>query len=291
MNISYSAIEKFGKYQLILALIVVLNSPLTMIINITFPFMVKKPDLLCKQKNSLLDFHICLEEEYCLGSEMEYLKTTQNNIMNFSFEYDLYCDKAYLSPLMASLFFFGAILGSLLLSPLPDKYGRDKIYKILISANLILNINIFLSISIWHIIIANFFLGISSFVFSMSSLIITENFGLENGGIVQTINQSMVPITGILVGLFFLIINNWRTLFFFVSLLNLIGVIVCYKYMLESPRWLYSQNRVLDAKDVLAQIDIINGIEHNLNKFDIDERKSDVCTFNSNIFDISVYFF
>lgn len=259
MTISYSTIEKIGKYQMILAFIVILNSPLTMIMNISFPFMTKKPNLLCKPIDSIFDFQYCHEEEYCKFSELEYAKTKENNLINMSFDYDLYCDKAYLTALMGTLFFFGGILGSLFLSPLPDKYGREKIYKILMLTNFLLNANILFSINFWHILIANFFLGISSFLFSMSTLIITENFDIKSAGIVQTINQTIFPVTGILVGIFFLVVNNWKILFFIICLLNFIGLIVCYKFMLESPRWLNSQNRILEAKNILDQITIING--------------------------------
>lgn len=258
MNLTYESLAEFGKYQKILAFLVIVNVPLTLITAISFPFMTKKPELLCKPKDYNGNFELCNEEDYCKYEEFDYLKLKDNNLINLAFEFDLYCDKAYIPPIIGTTFFFGGIIGSVILSPIPDKYGREKIYKILILINTFLNLNIFLSNNIWHIIVTTFLLGISSFIYSMSTLIISENFDMKTAGFIQTLNQAIFPITGILIGIFFLFINNWRILFFITLCFNGISIYLSQYYLMESPRWLNSQKRYEEINEIMKKIASIN---------------------------------
>jgi len=229
-----------------------------MIMSISFPFMTKKPDLLCKPKEYQGNFEKCNEEDLCKYEEFDHLKIKDDNLINLAYDFDLYCDKSYFPPIIGTTFFFGSIIGSVILSPIPDKYGRKKIYKILIIINSLLNFNMLLSRNIWHIIITTFLLGVVSFAYSMSTLIISENFDMKTAGMIQTLNQLAFPLTGILIGIFFLLINNWKILFFIICFLNGIAIYLSQHYLMESPRWLNSQKRYEELIEIMNRIACIN---------------------------------
>ena len=45
-------------------------------------------------------------------------------ICSFTAQFDLVCERAYLTPLATSIYFFGVMLGGLTFGPLGEKYGR-----------------------------------------------------------------------------------------------------------------------------------------------------------------------
>ena len=86
---------------------------------------------------------------------------------NWSYDYDLYCSKDYYNDLVSTIFFTGGIIGSITLASIPDKYGRKKIFQILIVASLILHLNLLFAIGPIHVIITFFLGGLCSFSFGM----------------------------------------------------------------------------------------------------------------------------
>jgi MFS family permease len=157
--------------------------------------------------------------------------------------------------------------GSILLSPIPDKYGRASIYKILLTCSFVLHICLLFSFSAVEIVFLNFLCGVAGYAYSMSTLIITEYIDRKTAGTVMSINNAIFPMSGILCALFFMFINNWRILFGITSLISLLVVLVARKYFLESPRWLNSKNRLLECLQVLKKIAELNGNEVIFQKF------------------------
>jgi len=267
MDIAFEAVGSQGKYQKIIALLVILVTPLTLLLSSAFPFLTKKPNFLCKEKDSIEVFHMCEEKYLCKNDFFEYKKNPSLSLNNWSYDYDLYCEKSYLSPFIGTTFFCGGIIGSIFLSPIPDKHGRKEIYKILIIVLFILHLNIFFAINEWHIILINVLMGITSYAYSMSTLIITEYIDRATAGIVMSVNNAIFPFSGILIALFFVYVNNWRFLFFISSALSLLCVLISQQYFFESPRWLNSKNRFVETLAVFKEIAKINDSEENFNKF------------------------
>lgn len=267
MDIAFEAVGSHGKYQRIIAFLVILVAPLTLIMSSSFPFMTKKPSFLCKEKESLQDFHTCPERDLCKNKYFDYKKNIEESLYNWSYEFDLYCSKSYIPPLIGTSFFSGGIVGSIILSPLPDQYGRKDIYNILLVVSFILHLNVFFTLNEWHLLITNILLGISSYSCSMSTLIITEYIDRTTSGIIMSINNAVFPFSGILIALFFIYVNDWRILFLISSLLSLLCLFISKKYVLESPRWLNSKNRFVETLTVMKEIAKINGNEETFMKF------------------------
>ncbi len=267
MDIALESVGSHGKYQKTISFLIIVVGVLSLLMSSSFPFMTKRPDLLCKEKESLEGFHPCPENDLCKNDFFDYKKDLSTSLYNWSYEFDFYCDNNYVPPFIGTTFFFGGIIGSVVLSPLPDKYGRQSIYKILLIIIFILNLNVFLTINKWHLILVNALLGIASFAYSMTTVIITEYIDRSYAGMIMSLTSAIFPLSGILVALLFMFINNWRFLFFISSILSFLCVYISQKYFLESPRWLNSKNRFNETLDVFKQIAIINDSEENYQKF------------------------
>ena len=267
MDKAIESVNSKGKYQIIISFIILSVTSISLILCINFAFLTKRPGFMCKLKNSTDIFQICPEENLCLPILYDYIKNPKISLNNFSYEFDFYCEKSFYIPLFGTAYFFGGILGTILLSPIPDKYGRAQIYKILIISLFILNINTLFAFSPIHLIITTVLIGIASYAYSMSSLIVTEYLDRNKAGIIMSANMAIYPIIGILTAIFFIYINSWKILFIIFNIIGLISVYYSQKYFLESPRWLNSKNRVKEAVEVLKQISIINGNEIEVEKY------------------------
>ena len=120
------------------------SASLSLIQSIGFAFLTKKPVYLCKINDDLNSiYHECEynKQLFCQNqNSITYKKDPSKSIINFTYSFDLICDKENYIPLIGSVFFFGSILGCLVLSPLPDKFGRKRIFQILLSISCIANI-------------------------------------------------------------------------------------------------------------------------------------------------------
>lgn len=267
MDLALEAAGSHGKFQKMISILVISVASMTLFMSISFPFMTHKPHILCRDKDSVFDtFHHCHDEDLC-KNQYDYIKEKKTSLNNWAYDFDIYCERSYFSGLIGTSFFFGGIIGSILLSPIPDKYGRENIYKILLFLSLALHLCLLMSISPMQIVIINFLCGVIGYAYSMSTLIITEYLDRNTAGTIMSINNAIFPMSGILVALFFMFINNWRLLFFITTSISLILALIAKKYFIESPRWLNSKNKLFECLDTLKKIAKINGNEKLFQKF------------------------
>jgi len=170
--------------------------------------MTKKPSFIYTEREFLDDFDIFPEKNLCIDNYFEYKKYPEESLFNWSHEFDLYCSKSFIPPVIGTTFFFGGILRSIILSPLPDQSGRKEIYKILLVLSFILNLNVFFAVNEWHLLFSNILLEVASYCYSMSTLIITEYIDRLSAGTIMSLNKAVFPFSGILCALFFVFINN-----------------------------------------------------------------------------------
>lgn len=268
MDSAFQSVGTNGTFQMIISVMILSVASMAILSGIAFPFLTKKPEMLCRELgNELSSFHVCHEEEICYNNNLEYFKNPNNNLYNMAYEFDMYCENAYYGQVIGTSFFFGGIIGSIFLSPIPDKYGRENIYKILLFCVFAVHVGFLLSSSLMSISITNFMAGIVSYCYSMSTLIITEYLDRRFSGMIMSLNNAVFPLSGILLVFFFMYINNWRILFVITSIITLLTALLGYKYFLESPRWLSSKNKMIECYDTLKKMAQINGKEENFKSF------------------------
>ena len=125
---------------------------------------------------------------------------------NWTYEFNLFCIIDYHNILIDYSVLFSQFLGTLLLSPFPNKYGRKTIFKILIVISLIIHINLMLVINPLHLIISNFLGGITLFAYTIGFYIIIEYLRKDMTGSTIGFFNSVYPLFGIFLGFFFLTI-------------------------------------------------------------------------------------
>jgi MFS family permease len=268
MDAAFQAVGERGRFQKILSVIILLVSCLTQLTNLTYALMTYSPTMLCKEHgNDLEPYQQCTKAQMCKPNLFDMKVDIEHSVDNFSSTFELVCERAYYAPLQGTAFFLGGMISCLFLSPIPDSYGRETLYKLLIFLALILHITVLTATSAFIIVVANFFFGIGAYAYTMSTLIITEYIDRNTAAILMSVNNAIFPITGILCALFFMFINNWRLLYFVSSCLMVLTTFVTFKYFVESPRWLSSKNKINECIDVLKRIADMNGRTEYFKKF------------------------
>ena len=260
MELAIKAVGENGKLQKITTFIVIASSALTLLLAVSFAYLTKQPEFLCRRVNALnLQFQHCDLAENICNSNFELEKDPERSVYNFSYSFDLFCSNAFYIPMLSTLYFFGGILGCVFLSSVPDTYGRQKLYKILMVISLVLHVNLLFAFGPIHLVVLHFLSGIASFAFGMSSVIVSEYIPRNIAGIIMSFTNAIYPFSGITIGLFFMFINNWRVLFFITTLVHVIVTYLTLKYFVESPRWLNCQKKTDECLATLGLIAEING--------------------------------
>jgi hypothetical protein len=101
-------------------------------------------------------------------------------------------------------------------------------------------------------------------------------------GLTMSARSASYGLVGIILGFYFMLINNLTLLLWFNLIISIVGYYIVHKYFVESPRWLNSQNRLEEALDELKKIAIINNsLEHyetflEVNKDILHENKKEI---------------
>ena len=85
-------------------------------ISLTIPFLIQKPEFFCRVKNFPTEANShCFEEAICNNSEIEFTKNLDNSLKNWAYDFDLFCDRAYLATIFGILYFLGGFIGVIFL--------------------------------------------------------------------------------------------------------------------------------------------------------------------------------
>ena len=252
-----------GKYQKIITFISIILGSLPFTLSISYAYLTKMPQFLCKDENG--QFTVQCEYDrtkFCLPeNNFEFIKDKKNSVDNFTYAFDLYCSKEFFVPLLSTLFFFGGLLGSVFLATIPDKHGRKTIFLILQVLSLFLQINTLFTMNPWHLLFIYFFSGLATYGYGMSSIIVAEYLPRNISNIVMSIENGSFPLAGIIIGLFFCLINNMKLLFFITTSFQCITTYLTLKYFKESPIWLFSMKLKERFVQTMREISVINDRE------------------------------
>jgi MFS family permease len=265
MDLAFEATGQLGKFQKILISIVIFLPMTALIVNAGFPIFTAKPVIFCREKDDFSNkLEKCFLEDICLSpKKYEIKKVPEKSIKNWVYEYDLICQETYKAPLIGTSFFTGAIIGSMFLAQYPDKVGRLTVFKILLLANIFIHLNLLFAQSIEHILFLALLAGITSYISSVLSLLITEFIHRNISGLIMSLRSASFGIVGVLISCFFMTVNNLKILFIITSIIAITIFIVVHIYFVESPRWLNSKNRMLEAIEAFEKLSIINNTHKN----------------------------
>ena len=259
-----------GPYQTTLLIINLFTGVLPSIYSLQIPYLTKHPSFFVKKLNSddpNKIYEMEYSQELCDTTLYEISKNPKKSIINWSYTFDLYCERESYSTIMTSIIFVGGMLGTLFILPLPDKYGRAIILKYITLISLILHLNLFLSIGPIHLILINFIGGIFSQIFALGYALFTEFFPKNKNGLLIGIYNAIYPLAGVLLSFFFLFANSWRLLYLITFLIHCYYTYITFKYFIESPRWLHSIGDKEGCIGSLTEIAIYNERVEQWNNF------------------------
>jgi MFS family permease len=205
--------------------------------------------------------------ELCDSTLYQITKNPKKSINNWSYTFDLYCERELYTTIITSIIFVGGMIGTLFVLPLPDKYGRAKILKITTIISLVLHLNLLFSIGPMHLIFINCIGGTFSMIFAVGYSIFTELFPKNKNGFLIGIYNAIYPFFGIFLSIYFMLINNWRLLFLMTFLIHCYYTYITFKYFKESPRWLHSVGNKEECIGALTEIAYYNGRIEQWNNF------------------------
>ena len=122
--------------------------------------------------------------------------------------------------------------------------------------------------------------GLISSIFVNFSLYVAENIPKENLSISMSFIDSVYPFMGFVKTIYFLVINNWRILFSFTTILHNLETYFLLKNLPESPKWLYGKGKIDESNEMIKNIAEINGNEKeveaciNLNYKELNDRNN-----------------
>ena len=262
MDKIFETIGMEGAYQNTLFIINLFTGVLPCIYSFQIPFLTRHPSFFVQKLKSddpNKIYEIEFNNELCDCSLYKIIKNPDKSVINWSYTYDLYCDKETYITIITSIIFVGGMIGTLTITPLLDKYGRSLILKICVSISLILHLNLLFCTGVIHLIIINFLGGIVFPIFSVGYALFTEFFHKSQNGFLIGIYNSIYPMAGILFCFFFMISSSWRALYLITSLIHCYYTYLVFKYFLESPRWLHSVGNKEECLASLTQLAIYNG--------------------------------
>ena len=251
-----------GKFHKLFIFSLISCSFLTCIISLSFSYLTKQPQFICRD-NSSQNFAKCdfQEEIFCSerkNNSFEYIKDRSNSLDNWSYSFDLYCSNKIYIALIGSGFFVGAIFGCVLITPLPDKYGRKIVLKIFLTISCILHFLILFSFNPLLLSILSIISGFVSAIYGNFSLYVAEYIPKENSAMTMSVIDAIYPFMGFIEALYFMTINNWRLLFLFTTILHMFATFFVIKYLPESPKWLYSKGKINESLESIKYIAEIN---------------------------------
>ena len=256
-----------GKFHKLFIFSLINCSFLTCIISLSFSYLTKQPQFLCR--DTATNYTKCefQEDKFCSENKLDFIKDKSNSLNNWSYNFDLYCSNKKYIVLIGSGFFIGAIFGCVFITPLPDKYGRKIVLKIFLTISCILHFLILISYNPFLLSLICIISGFVSAIYGNFSLYVAEYIPKEKSAITMSFIDAVYPFMGFMEALYFLTINNWRILFLITTILHIFATFFILKYLPESPKWLYSKGKINEAIEIMKQIAQINGKEKEVDTY------------------------
>ena len=258
-------INLYGKFQYITCIVIIITGTLTTVYTLEISYLSKQPNFInINNPNETYKYspNLCNDIE-----SNKLIKDEKNSLNNWSYSFNIYCKKDFYIDLIPTFVFAGALFGCIFLTQFPDKIGREKMLKILMSYSLFVMFLQFINSSAFETLIINLLGGIDTFTFSMCFYVVTEYLPRDWSGITIGLLNGLYSLLGIILGFFFMYINKWRIIFTVLLIIHIITTYLIFAYFTESPSYLINIGKGNLALECYKKIAKINGKEKELNEY------------------------
>ncbi|ROT81683.1 putative organic cation transporter protein-like [Penaeus vannamei] len=167
-------------------------------------------------------------------------------------DWDLVCDRAYLSPLFQSFYYFGCAVGDPVLGLLSDKYGR----KTVVFGVALIFSAMALTSALAHtypvMLVAWFVMGLMHPICGVVYVKVVEACPTKHRTVVGILTTSPFALGGMAFGGWAFLLRDWRTLQL-VCMAPAALLLAHLPFIDESPRWLAVKGRVDEAERIFAK--------------------------------------
>ena len=285
------------KFQNIQSLLTFFISGINSFFFYIIPILFKKPELNNSSQiyNNEANKNYALEY-YCeknFDDIYEHIDN-KNSIHNYSFMYQLFCDKNILTiRILIFLYFFSKGISSIFFGYLTDKLGRIYILFLFSVLSIITFFCLFLSLfSYCFVFIAFILIGACSYLNIFSSLITIEYLNRNKAATISSLNISSGPILAILFVILLKLFNNLHLIYI---IFIIFSIIIWYNIKIffnESLYYLISRNKINEFFNLLENISRLNernNLYEQINKEKFITDKIKPFTYTANIIDIFNY--
>ncbi|XP_059486702.1 organic cation transporter protein [Neocloeon triangulifer] len=194
------------------------------------------------------------------------------------FEWSLVCDKAWVRSAADTVFMFGVMMGSIVFGYLSDRFGRRPIFFTSLVLQVTGGILAGLAPEYFSFVFARMLIGATtSGVFLVAYVIGMEMVGPSKRFYAGVVVQYFFTLGYMLTALLAYLITDWRQLQIALSLPGLLFLLYWW-FVPESARWLLTNNREAEARQVLKNAAKENNVDlpdEMLDKFLKEDTKKD----------------
>lgn len=175
-------------------------------------------------------------------------------------EWDLICDRAWMGPMIMSLFMAGVMVGAIVLGSLADKIGRRKTLSLTFTTLIIANLAGAYATNYITYVTMRFLCGFcQSGVILASFVLMNEMIGSSKRALVGVTTQGFFALGIVLLSLMSYYVRNWRYLTIYISITGIPFAMLNMFFLPESPMWLKGIGNIKEAMIVLKHIALKNG--------------------------------
>ncbi|XP_078699438.1 organic cation transporter protein-like isoform X5 [Branchiostoma floridae x Branchiostoma belcheri] len=176
-------------------------------------------------------------------------------------EFDLVCNKAWLTELAQSIYMSGVCVGAVLFGVMADRYGRRPILLLCLMLQIPLMFAVAFATNYVTFVTLRFFIGATTNGFLYSGIVIGTEVVHTSRRSLFGMSLSFTQATSyMLLGALAYFFRDWRNLQLAMSIPSLL--FVSYWWLApESPRWLLTNHKTEEAKAVIRKAAKQNGVE------------------------------
>ena len=248
----------WGPYQKLVSFLIIcsiLNTPAYVVI---LPAMQQIPSFTVDENGNQIQ--ITDEVSYCADrANWNREATFEAGFINWSTDLNLVCNRKLILSFTSTAFFLGAIVSSTSFSKFADRFGRKPIFLLLNFLSLLSLLSLFFLYSINQLILACFITGMQCLCMVQANIILKELVDKRYYGIMFGIANAAFPICGLLNLICIYAFGNWIYFQFIITVTSLFGNLMGFVYLVESPTWLYANNRIEKFRETILYIAKTNG--------------------------------
>ncbi|XP_076352142.1 organic cation transporter protein-like isoform X2 [Tachypleus tridentatus] len=174
-------------------------------------------------------------------------------------KWNLVCEREKLRSFMQTSYMIGFLFGSIVFGTLSDRFGRRNTALLSIVISIIAGISAALSPYYWLFLLMRFIVALGVAGLANSGFVLV----IEVCGPMKRSTVAVIKELGFTVGLMILaglayLWRDWYPLQLTISIFPVVTFVLYYWFLPESPRWLVTRGRIVDAEKILNKAAKLN---------------------------------